>query len=47
MFPKSAKRSVSISSIKSENGISSSLGGSEHGVAEVDGMSGKGLDSAT
>jgi hypothetical protein len=47
MFPKSAKRLVSISSIKSRNGISSSLGGSEHGVAKVDGMSSKGLGSTT
>jgi hypothetical protein len=46
MLPKSAKRSVSLSSIKSRNGISS-FGGSEHGVADVDGMSGKQLGLAT
>jgi hypothetical protein len=47
MFPKSAKRAGSMSSIKSGNRVSSSSYGSEHGIAKVDGVSGKALASTT
>jgi hypothetical protein len=47
MFPKSTKRSGSMSSIKSGNRVSSSSYGLEHGIAKVDGIFGKALALAT